>query len=133
MLASKLTTDIAVVEAERRDEQTSGDAKASPAPESVLETPADAQVQAGRFPGTTNIAGQQRPVLPLLRQKLDRQHRLALVPFLLKKASRVTVASDQAPKDLSDSSCRWENGDIVSMVVVINQKVLLCQLTTGRF
>ena len=105
MLPSKLTTDIAVVEAGRRGEQTSGDAKASPAPESVLEKPADAQAQSVQVPGATIGAGQQRPILPLLRQKLASHHCLGLLPFLRKEASIITGPSDQALKDLSVGGC----------------------------
>ena len=34
---------------------------------------------------------------------------------------------------MNAGSCRYENGDVVSVVVVINQKILLPQLATERF
>ena len=74
----------------------------------------------------------QCPELPLLRQALAGSVRPSLLPLLRDEAGAAAAPTEEAQTPLKAVSGRKINGDIVSLVAVVNGKILLSQLTSWQ-
>ena len=137
MLDSNLMTNFAVAPAGSPSRQAPDGAETPPAAAPVLDEPAEAGTKAGHPQRSRSAPSRTEqghcPELPLLRQALAGSVRDSLLPLLRDDAGAAATSTEKAQTPLRAVSGRKINGDIVSLVAVVNGKILLSQLTCGKY